>query len=120
MDVAKNPLARSRNHGAADLIESAQVLKRILFRWVLPAVIGTLVGLLALAFALQNEQKLSEPALAILSPGLKLAEMLAPARHESFGPALSDFLRVAIAVNTAFYFTIFALAAYLVDRRRSR
>jgi len=46
--------------------------------------------------------------------------MLAPAKRESFGPALSDFLRVAIGVNIAFYFTIFALAAYLVDRRRSR
>ena len=120
MDVAKNPRARSRNHGVTDLIESAPVLKRILFRWVLPAFIGTLVGLLALAFALQHEQNLSEPALAVFSPGLKLAEMLAPAKRESFGPALSDFLRVAIGVNFAFYFTIFALAAYLVDRRRSR
>jgi hypothetical protein len=120
MDVAKNPLARSGITGAADLIESAPMLKRILFRWVLPAVTGTLVGLLALAFALQNEQNLSAPALAVFSPGLKLAEMLAPARHESFGPALSDFLRVAMGVNIAFYFTIFALAAYLVDRLRSR
>jgi hypothetical protein len=86
----------------------------------LPAILGTVAGLLTLAFSLQNEPNLSAPALAFLSPGLKLAEMVAPAHHESLGPALSDFLRVAIGVNVVFYFTIFALAAYVIDRWRSR
>ena len=111
---------RSRNRAAADLIESTSVLKRITFRFVLPAAIGALVGFLALAFAIQDEPSLSAPVLAILSPGLKVAELFTPAKHESLGSTFGGFLRVAIGVNTAFYFTIFALAAYLVDRRRSR
>jgi hypothetical protein len=103
-----------------DLIKSGPVLKRILLRWIVPAILGTVVGLLALAFSLQNEQTLSASALALLSPGLKLAEMVAPARHESFGGALSDFLRVAIGANIVFYFAIFAFVALLIDRWRSR
>lgn len=102
------------------MIEFVSVLKRILFRFVVPAVIGALVGFLALAFAIQNEPTLSAAALAVFSPGLKIAELLTPTRHESLGSTFGGFLRVAIAVNTAFYFTIFALAAYLAGRRRSR
>jgi hypothetical protein len=96
------------------------VLKRIMFRCLLPAVLGALLGFFALAFAIQNEPTLSTPALAILSPGLKVAELLTPAKHESLGSTFGGFLRVAIGVNTAFYFAIFALVAYLLDRRRSR
>lgn len=96
------------------------MLKRILFRFVLPAIFGALAGFLALAFAIQNEPSLSAPVIALVSPGLKVAEFLTPARHESLGSTFGGFLRVAIGVNTAFYFTIFALAAYLLDRRRSR
>ena len=81
---------------------------------------GALAGFLALAFAIQNEPSLSAPVLALVSPGLKVAEFLTPARHESLGSTFGGFLRVAIGVNTAFYFTIFALAAYLLGRRRSR
>jgi hypothetical protein len=57
--------------------------------------------------------------LAVVSPGLKVAEMLVPAKHESLGSTFGGFLRVAIGVNAAFYFTILALIAYLLDRRRS-
>jgi hypothetical protein len=89
----------------------------------LPAVLGAALGFLALAFAMQNEPSIPAPLLSLFSPGLKVAELLTPARHESFrtlGPTFGGFLRVAIAVNAAFYFSIFALAAYLLDRRRSR
>jgi hypothetical protein len=96
------------------------VLKRIMFRCLLPAILGALLGFFALAFAIQNEPTLSTPALAILSPGLKVAELLTPAKRESLGSTFGGFLRVAIGVNTAFYFAIFALVAYLLDRRRSR
>jgi hypothetical protein len=57
--------------------------------------------------------------LAIFSPGLKVAEMLIPAKHESLGSTFGGFLRVAIGVNAVLYFSIFALAGYLVDCRLS-
>ena len=103
-----------------DLIESAPVLKRITFRCLLPAVVGALVGFFTLAFAIQNEPTLSAPAVAIFSPGLKVAELLTPAKHESLASTFGGFLRVALGVNAAFYFSIFSLVAYLLDRRRSR
>ena len=93
---------------------------RIILRFILPAIIGGLVGFLALAFAIQNEPTVSPAVLAIISPGLKVAEMLVPAKHESLGSTFGGFLRVAISVNTAFYFTILALIAYLLNRRRTR
>jgi hypothetical protein len=52
--------------------------------------------------------------------GLKIAEMFTPARHESLGSTFGGFLRVAIGVNALLYFSIFALAGYLVERRLSR
>jgi hypothetical protein len=58
--------------------------------------------------------------LSLFSPGLKVAEMLTPARHESLGSTFGGFLRVAIGVNAVLYFSIFALAGYLIDRRLSR
>jgi hypothetical protein len=94
------------------------VLKRITFRCLLPAVLGALLGFFALAFAIQNEPTLSAPVLAVVSPGLKVAELLTPAKHESLGSTFGGFLRVAVGVNAAFYFAIFALVAYLLDRRR--
>ena len=48
----------------------------------------------------------------------KIAELLAPAKHESLASTFGGFLRVALGVNMAFYFAILALAAYLWDRRR--
>ena len=94
------------------------MLKRITFRYLLPAVLGALLGFFALAFAIQNEPTLSAPVLAVVSPGLKVAELLTPAKHESLGSTFGGFLRVAVGVNAAFYFAIFALVAYLLDRRR--
>jgi hypothetical protein len=109
-----------RTHRQPPLVEFAPVLKRLVFRFILPAIVGALLGFFALAFAVQNEPSIPAPLLCLLSPGLKIAEMVTPARHESLGSAFGGFLRVAIGVNAAFYFAIFALAAYLVDRRRSR
>jgi len=43
-----------------------------------------------------------------------------PAVHESLAWTFGWFLRIAVAVNTIFYFAIFALLAYLVDHRRNR
>jgi len=102
------------------LIESIAVLKRVTLRFVLPAVIGGLLGFLALAFAVQKEPSIPVPVLSILSPGLKVAELVTPFKRESLGSTLGGFLRVALGVNATFYFAILALAAYLMDRRWSR
>jgi hypothetical protein len=96
------------------------MLRRLLLRLILPAVLGALLGFLALAVAVQDEPTLSATLLAIFSPGLKVAEMLIPAKHESLGSTFGGFLRVAIGVNAVLYFSIFALAGYWVDRRLSR
>jgi hypothetical protein len=96
------------------------MLRRLLVRLILPAILGSVVGFLALAFAVQDEPTLPVPVLSIFSPGLKIAEMVTPAKHESLGSTFGGFLRVAIGVNAALYFSIFALAGYLVDRRLSR
>jgi hypothetical protein len=96
------------------------MLRRLLLRLVLPAILGSLLGFFALAVAVQDEPILSAPLLSVFSPGLKVAEMLTPARHESFGSTFGGFLRVAIGVNALLYFSIFALAGYLIDRRLRR
>jgi hypothetical protein len=94
--------------------------QRIFFRLVLPAVAGLLVGFLALAWASTSESSLPVLIVSLLSPGLKVAEFVMPAAHESLAWTFGWFLRIAIGVNAIFYFAIFALIAYLIDRRRSR
>jgi hypothetical protein len=93
---------------------------RLFFRWILPATAGLLVGFLALAWASTGESSLPVILVALISPGLKVAELLMPAAHESLAWTLGWFLRIAIGVNAIFYFVVFALLAYLVDRRRTR
>jgi hypothetical protein len=97
----------------------ASVFYRVLFRFVLPAAIGAVVGFLALAFAIQNEPSLSPAVVVVLSPGLKVAEFLVPVKHESLGSTFGGFLRVAIAVNVIFYFLLCALAVNLLGQGRS-
>jgi hypothetical protein len=94
--------------------------QRPLFRWIFPAILGLLVGFLALAWAITSESTLAVSLVFLLSPGLKIAELVMPAAHESLAWTFGWFLRIAIGVNATFYFTIFALVAYLVDRRRSQ
>jgi hypothetical protein len=96
------------------------MLRPLLVRLVLPAILGSVVGFLALALAVQDEPSLPAPLLSIFSPGLKVAEMVVPAKHESLGSTFGGFLRIAIGVNAALYCSLFALAGYLVDRRFSR
>jgi hypothetical protein len=95
-------------------------MKRILFRLVVPAVLGMALGVLALAYAMQNEPSISPLLLAVFSPGLKVAELVIPARRQSLGTTFGDFLRVAIGVNVVFYFLIFAFFGYIASRRSSR
>ena len=92
---------------------------RILFRFVLPAVVALPLGFIGLALAAQSEPTMPAPVLMLLSPGLKLAELITPGAHGSLGTTFGWFLRVGIAANAAYYFAIFALLAYLVTRRRA-
>ena len=93
--------------------------KRSFFRWILPAILGLLVGFLALAWAITSESSLPVSLVSLFSPGLKIAELIMPAAHESLAWTFGWFLRIAIGVNAIFYYAIFALLAYLIDRRRS-
>ena len=93
--------------------------KRTLFRIVLPAVVALPLGFVGLALAAENEPTVPAPLLMLLSPGLKLAELITPESHGSLGATFGWFLRVGIAANAAYYFVIFALLAYLVTRRRA-
>ena len=90
------------------------------FRWILPAILGLLAGFLALAWAITSESNLPVSLVSLFSPGLKIAELVMPAAHESLAWTFGWFLRIAIGVNATFYFTFFALVAYLIDRRRSQ
>jgi predicted Na+-dependent transporter len=102
------------------LLEFFPMLRRLLLRLVLPAILGSTLGFFALALAVEDEPSLPVPVLSIFSPGLEVAEMIAPAKHESLGSTFGGFLRIAIGVNAVLYFSIFALAGYLIDRRLSR
>jgi len=101
------------------LIESLRMHKRPFFRWIFPAILGLLVGFLALAWAITSESNQPVSLVSFLSPGLKIAELAMPAAHESLAWTFGWFLRIAIGVNAIFYFSIFVLLAYLVDRRSS-
>jgi hypothetical protein len=85
--------------------------------WVLGscAVAGILVGFFALAMAAADEPVLPAGLVAIFSPGLRLAEVVMPERHESLGWTFGWFLRIALATNALFYFVVFALLAYAVE-----
>jgi hypothetical protein len=92
---------------------------RLLFRIVLPAIVAVPLGFVGLALAAENEPSMPDFLLMMLSPGLKLAEMIAPGEHGSLGSTFGWFLRVGILVNAAYYFLIFILLIYLVTRRRA-
>jgi hypothetical protein len=94
--------------------------KRIFFRMVLPAIAGLLVGFLALAWASTSESTLPVWVVSLFSPGLKIAELAMPAAHESLAWTFGWFLRISIGVNAIFYSAIFAVIAYLIERRGSR
>lgn len=88
-------------------------------RWLVPVALGLLVGFLALAIAVPSESSLPTVLVTLLSPGLKIAELTVPTRHESLATTFGWFLRIAIVANGLFYFVIFALLARLLVPRRS-
>ena len=88
-----------------------------LFRNLVLGVLGLIAGLLALAIAMPVEPQVLPAVIALFSPGLKLAELLMPETHKSLAWTFGWFLRIAIVVNTIFYYAIFALLAHLMTRR---
>ena len=104
---------------AAETAKLYAMNTRFLFRVVLPAVVALPLGFVGLALAAENEPTVPGPLLMLFSPGLKLAELIAPGEHGSLGATFGWFLRVGIVANAAYYFVIFALLAYLVSRRRT-
>jgi hypothetical protein len=90
---------------------------RVLVRLLVAAVLGTIAGVLALAYAVPNETAMSPALVALVSPGLKIAELTVPAKHESLASTFGWFLRIAIAVNAGFYFVIFTFVGYIFGGR---
>jgi hypothetical protein len=89
-------------------------------RLLLLAGLGLAAGFLALAIAVAIEPQVIPLVIAVFSPGLKLAELVTPETGRSFAWTFGWFLRTAILANAAFYFAIFSLVAFFLDRRRSR
>lgn len=81
--------------------------------------LGLAAGFLALAVAVPLEPQVPSPLLVLLSPGLKIAELVMPDTHGSLAWTFGWFLRIAIASNAVFYYAIFALLARLLTRRRT-
>jgi hypothetical protein len=88
-------------------------------RLLLLAGLGLAAGFLALAIAVPLEPQVLPPVIALFSPGLKLAEFVTPETTKSFAWTIGWFLRIAILTNAVFYFAIFYLFAYVLDRRGS-
>lgn len=79
--------------------------------------VGLVAGFLALAVAVPLEPQIPAPLLALLSPGLKIAELIMPDTHGSLAWTFGWFLRIAILGNGVFYYGIFALLAHLLMGR---
>jgi hypothetical protein len=94
--------------------------QRTLFRFLLLAALAVFAGFLTLAIAVPIEPQVPAPLIALFSPGLKLAEVVTPETGKSFAWTFGWFLRIAIVANAFFYFALFALIAYLANRRRSK
>jgi hypothetical protein len=94
--------------------------QRTLFRFLLLAALAVIAGFLALAIAVPIEPQVPAPLITLFSPGLKLAEFVTPETGKSFAWTFGWFLRIAIVANASFYLALFALIAYLADRRRAK
>jgi hypothetical protein len=90
------------------------------FRFLLIAGLALVAGFLALAIAVPIEPRLPALLIALFSPGLKLAELITPEGHRSMAWTFSWFLRIAVVANTVFYFAIFSLLAFVMNRSRPK
>jgi hypothetical protein len=103
------------------LLRWKRVWKTVILVMLLMAA-GAAAGFFVLGYAMQNEPKLTAGAIFVLSPGLKVAEYFTPITRQSLGSTFGNFLRVAILINSVFYFVIFtavvALARFVVCRKK--
>lgn len=90
-----------------------------LLRNLLFAGLGLFAGFLALAIAVPLEPQVPVPLLVLLSPGLKIAELIMPETRGSLAWTFGWFLRIAIVSNAVFYYAIFALVGHFLAHRRS-
>lgn len=100
-------------------LEWNEMRQGVIIRNLLFAGLGLAAGFLALAVAVPLEPQLPAPLLALLSPGLKIAEVVMPDTHGSLAWTFGWFLRIAILGNGIFYYGVFALLAHLLMRRRA-
>jgi hypothetical protein len=96
------------------------MFRRTLVRVILPAVLGLPAGFLALGFAVGYGQELPSPLLYLIAPGMGVASHIFPHRPKSLASTIGGFLDVSLAVNFIFYFAIFAVIAYVMERRISK
>ena len=81
--------------------------------------LGLVAGFVALAVAVALEPQIPVPLLVLLSPGLKIAELIIPDTHGSLAWTFGWFLRIAILGNGVFYYGVLALLAHFLTRRRA-
>jgi hypothetical protein len=96
------------------------VPQHALIRNLLFAGLGLVAGFLALAVAVPLEPQVPAALLVLLSPGLKIAELVIPDTHGSLAWTFGWFLRIAILGNGVFYYGVFALLAHRLTRRATR
>ena len=94
--------------------------RRALFRYLLFGAISLIAGFLALAAAVLLEAQAPVPLVMLLSPGLKIAELIIPETHGSLAWTFGWFLRIAIVGNAVFYYAILFLLARLVAPRNAK
>lgn len=104
----------SRNNPRINVMAQHPLIRHLLFGGL-----GLVSGFLALAVAVPLEPQVPAPLLALLSPGLKVAELVMPDTHGSLAWTFGWFLRIAILGNGIFYYGVFALLAHLLMCRRA-
>ena len=82
--------------------------------------LGLIAGFLAPAVAVPLEAEMPVPLLVLLSPGLKIAELIMPDTHGSLAWTFGWFLRIAILSNAAFYYAVFALLRNFLTHRAAK
>ena len=107
-------LTRAKRIGSR--LNSEVMARNRLFRNLLFGALGLAAGFLALAIAVPLEEQVPVPLVLLLSPGLKIAELIMPETRGSLAWTFGWFLRIAIVSNAVFYYVIFLLFAHLVAR----
>jgi len=101
-------------------LQSVLMVKSRLIRNLVFGAFALLAGFFALAMAVPLEAQIPAPLVLLLSPGLKIAELIMPETRGSLAWTFGWFLRIAIAGNAVFYYAIFLLLAHFLARRSTK